>query len=167
VSRSNRGEDRPWSNAHTRGRRAERGRDASSQGHDDHDSGSRYRRHQQSRRAHAVDYRRRHDPIETFRCRHCRLIVGPAPWGGPNGGHRNHCPYCLHSRHVDGKTPGDRASACGASMAPVGVFARGKGEHVIVHRCLGCGFERHCRVAADDDFEAMLALPAVKPRVKK
>lgn len=52
-------------------------------------------------------------------------------------------------------------------MAPVGAFARAKGEHVIVHRCLGCGFERHCRVAEDDDFDAVLALPAVKPRVRK
>jgi hypothetical protein len=126
-------------------------------------SARRDRRHTQ----HALDFTRQHDPAETFRCRHCRLMVGPAPWGGPHGGHRNHCPFCLYSRHVDGKTPGDRASECGAKMAPIGAFIRGKGEYVIVHRCLRCGFERHCRVAADDDFEAVLALPALKPRVKK
>lgn len=119
------------------------------------------------RSTHALDFTRGIDPAETFRCRRCRRMVGPVPWGGAGGGHRNHCPYCLHSRHVDGKTPGDRASDCGATMAPLGAFIRGKGEHVIVHRCLGCGFERHCRVAADDDFEAVLALPAVKPRVMK
>ncbi len=86
---------------------------------------------------------------DEFRCRHCRMFVGLLPSGGS---HRNHCPYCLYSRHVDLKTPGDRASDCGASMAPVGAFARAKGEQAVVHRCLGCGFERHCRVAADDDF---------------
>ena len=82
------------------------------------------------------------------------------------GKHRNHCPQCLYSRHVDGKTPGDRASDCGGSMAPVGAFTRAKGEHAIVHRCLGCGFERHNRVAADDDFAAVMRLPVVQPRVK-
>ena len=57
------------------------------------------------------------------------------------GKHRNHCPFCLYSRHVDGATPGDRASQCGSSMAPVAVFERPGGEQVVVHRCLGCGFE--------------------------
>jgi len=52
-------------------------------------------------------------------------------------------------------------------MAPVGAFARGKGELVIVHCCLTCGFERHNRIAADDDFDLVLRLPALKPRVAK
>jgi hypothetical protein len=49
-------------------------------------------------------------------------------------------------------------------MAPIGVFVRAKGEQAIVHRCLGCGFERHCRVAADDDIAAVMRLPVVAPR---
>ena len=44
-------------------------------------------------------------------------------------------------------------------MAPGGVFIRGKGEQVLVHHCLGCGLERHNRVAADDDFVAVMRLP--------
>lgn len=51
-------------------------------------------------------------------------------------------------------------------MAPVSAFTRAKGEHAIVHRCLSCGFERHNRVAADDDFAAVMRLPVVEPRVK-
>jgi hypothetical protein len=86
-------------------------------------------------------------------------MIGAPPSGGRN---RNHCPFCLYSRHVDGRTPGDRASTCGALMAPVGTFARSKGEQVIVHRCLGCGFERHNRIAADDNFEEVMALPVVE-----
>ncbi len=39
-----------------------------------------------------------------------------------------------------------------------------KGEEVIVHRCRGCGFERHNRVAADDSYDAVAALPVVEPR---
>jgi hypothetical protein len=93
---------------------------------------------------------------------HCKRIIGPLPSGGRN---RNHCPFCLYSRHVDASTPGDRASDCGSAMAPVGLFTRPKGEEVIVHRCLGCGFERHCRVGADDDYDAVAALPSVEPRV--
>ncbi len=95
-----------------------------------------------------------------FRCRHCKLMVGPIPSGGRQ---RNHCPNCLYSRHVDGKTPGDRASDCGALMAPVGAFARPNGEQVVLHRCLGCGFERYNRLAADDNYLAVMRLPLVAP----
>lgn len=90
------------------------------------------------------------------------MMVGLPPSGGRQ---RNHCPYCLHSRHVDARTPGDRAGECGSLMAPFAAFTRPKGEHCIVHRCLGCGFERHNRIAADDDFDAVLALPVVEPRL--
>jgi hypothetical protein len=101
---------------------------------------------------------------EEFRCRHCRAFVGALPSGG---NHRNHCPFCLYSRHVDGDVPGDRASACGGSMAPAGAYARPKGEHVLVHRCLECGRERHNRIAADDDFQLVLNLPPAEPRVTR
>lgn len=50
-------------------------------------------------------------------------------------------------------------------MAPVGVFARPSGEQVILHRCLGCGLERHNRIAADDNPLAVLRLPPVPPRI--
>ena len=93
---------------------------------------------------------------ETFRCRQCKLLVGQPPSGGRQ---RNHCPYCLYSRHVDGRRPGDRASDCGSLMAPIGHFIRPNGEYAIVHRCLGCGAHRHNRIAADDDFDLVLALP--------
>jgi len=86
---------------------------------------------------------------ESFKCVHCRAFIGPTVSGGK---HRNHCPLCLHSRHVDGNRPGDRASDCGAKMAPVARFTRPNGEPMVVHRCLGCGFERNNRLAADDNI---------------
>ncbi len=98
---------------------------------------------------------------DSFTCGHCRRVVGPLPSGGH---HRNHCPYCLYSRHVDAATSGDRASACGGLMQPIGAFQRPNGEHVVVHRCLGCGFERFNRIAADDDFDLVLTLPVLPPR---
>ena len=99
---------------------------------------------------------------EEFRCRHCRAFVGPTIGGGR---HRNHCPVCLHSRHVDERRPGDRASYCRATMAPVARFDRPGGEPVIVHRCYGCGLERHNRLAADDTIALLTRLPLVAPRV--
>ena len=99
--------------------------------------------------------RQRPNQPEEFRCRHCRALVGPVPSGGR---HRNHCPVCLHSRHVDLSRPGDRLSPCGGTMAPVGAFVRLDGEHGLVHRCLACGVQRQNRIAADDDFSLVLAL---------
>jgi hypothetical protein len=101
------------------------------------------------------------DGTESFKCGHCRAFIGPTVSGGR---HRNHCPLCLYSRHVDDRRPGDRASDCRSLMSPVGTFHRPKGEQVIVHRCLGCGLERHCRVAADDNMIGCLRLPLVAPR---
>lgn len=98
---------------------------------------------------------------ESFKCVHCRAFIGPTVSGGK---HRNHCPLCLHSRHVDGKRPGDRASDCGAKMAPAGRFTRPNGEPMLLHRCLGCGFARSNRLAADDTMLLFEALPAVSPR---
>ena len=74
---------------------------------------------------------------EVFKCRHCRRFVCPPSSGGR---HRNHCPFCLYSRHVDDRKPGDRMSACGCSMEPVGHFQRPNGEYVLIHHCHGCGF---------------------------
>ena len=95
---------------------------------------------------------------QTFRCRHCKLLVGALPSGGH---HRNHCPACLYSRHVDERRPGDRASTCGSLMEPVAAYTRRNGEYVLVHRCLGCQVERHNRIAADDDFDLVLSLPQI------
>lgn len=93
---------------------------------------------------------------ESFKCVHCRAFIGPTVSGGK---HRNHCPLCLYSRHVDGGRPGDRASDCGAKMAPVARFTRPNGEPMVVHRCLGCGFERNNRLAADDNMLRFEELP--------
>ncbi len=106
-------------------------------------------------------HRSRRSQEGDFKCKHCRRFIGPLPSGGH---HRNHCPFCLYSRHVDDRRPGDRMSTCGSQMEPIGTFERPNGEYVLVHRCLGCGFERFNRIAADDDFDLVLALPMLPPR---
>lgn len=107
-------------------------------------------------RARPAAHRQRPNKSEEFRCRHCRVMVGLVPSGGR---HRNHCPFCLHSRHVDERMPGDRLSPCGGTMAPIGHFVRPNGEYGLVHHCLACGVRRHNRIAADDDFDLVLTLP--------
>ena len=106
--------------------------------------------------------RMRRNERDPFRCGRCRAIVGPTISGGR---HRNHCPFCLTSRHVDARRPGDRMSPCRSLMAPIGTLFRPDGEQMIVHRCNGCGVMRRCRVAADDHPEALLRLPPVAPAV--
>jgi hypothetical protein len=58
-------------------------------------------------------------------------------------------------------------STCGCRMAPVGRFQRPNEEYVIIHRCLGCDFERFNRIAADDDFDLVLALPVLTARTSR
>ncbi len=98
---------------------------------------------------------------EAFKCNQCHRFIGALPSGGH---HRNHCPFCLYSLHVDDRHTGDRQSMCRSRMRPIGSFQRRNGEHVLVHRCLGCGFERFNRIAADDDFELVLSLPVLPSR---
>jgi hypothetical protein len=97
---------------------------------------------------------------EPFKCRNCKAFIGEPPTGGQQ---RNHCPMCLYSLHVDDKTPGDRASECRSLMEPIGVFYRRNLEQVVVHRCLGCGFVRYNRIAADDNPVLLTRLPLVDP----
>ena len=94
----------------------------------------------------------------SFRCHHCSRDV---PLDALGTQHRNHCPFCLWSRHVDIE-PGDRASACQASMEPIAISVRKDGEWLLIHRCNGCGTLDSNRTAGDDNPLLLLRI-AVKP----
>jgi hypothetical protein len=102
--------------------------------------------------------RRRRNENDGFVCRNCRRPVNGDPFGAR---HRNHCPHCLWSVHVD-VHPGDRLQSCGGAMEPIAVWVKRDGEWAFVHRCATCGTLRTNRVAGDDDAWAMMAL-AAKP----
>lgn len=104
--------------------------------------------------------KRRANERGEFKCGRCRAFIGPTVSGGR---HRNHCPLCLASRHVDRSRPGDRLSDCGGMMPAVGTFFRSNGEQMVLHRCNGCGIERQNRIAADDNQLALLRLEVVQP----
>lgn len=93
-----------------------------------------------------------------FTCQNCGKQVY---WFGAGSAHRNHCPYCLHSVHLD-DSPGDRSADCGGLMEPVAVWVRKGGEWAIVHRCRLCGSMNSNRVAADDNEYALLSI-AIRP----
>ncbi|MFE2106168.1 RNHCP domain-containing protein [Kitasatospora sp. NPDC059463] len=94
-----------------------------------------------------------------FRCVGCRLDV---PVDAPGTVHRNHCPNCLASLHVDRRVPGDRAADCRGRMEPLGMSARPDGEWMIVHQCLSCGELSTNRIAGDDNPLPLLRL-ALRP----
>ena len=101
-----------------------------------------------------------------FRCVHCRHHVSAdALLAGVYN--RNHCPYCLWSRHMDWRKPGDRMAACKAQMQPIGLTvkrARKKyaseksGELMLIHLCMDCGKLSINRLAADDDSDKVMNL---------
>jgi ribosome biogenesis GTPase len=95
---------------------------------------------------------------ESFVCKVCGTLVVP---DGAGSRHRNHCPKCLSSIHVDVK-PGDRASLCHGIMDPVSVWVRKDGEWAIIHRCRLCGDLSSNRIAADDNPVLLMSI-AVKP----
>ena len=63
-------------------------------------------------------YYKTHVCHDSFTCKVCGRLCTPQ---GAGSDHRNHCPNCLSSLHVDIE-PGDRASDCGGIMEPVAVW---------------------------------------------
>ena len=99
------------------------------------------------RKLYEKGYYKTHPCTDSFTCRVCGRLVIPA---GAGADHRNHCPNCLSSVHLDIE-PGDRAADCGGVMDPIAVWVRKGGEWAVVHRCRRCGTLGSNRVAADDN----------------
>ena len=99
---------------------------------------------------------------EGFTCGHCGREVPPTAQTTP----RNHCPFCLWSRHVD-INPGDRANPCKGLLRPIGINTHTRKSYIIVHQCQRCG--ERCRSKAiledgnaADDMDLIIEL-AGKP----
>ncbi len=100
-----------------------------------------------------------------FLCKQCNAFVSSASFlsGVQN---RNHCPYCLWSRHLDLYEAGDRLSACKAPMKPIALtvkatrnkYGSGRGELMLIHLCIDCGRPSLNRIAADDDSQKIFSV---------
>ena len=98
-----------------------------------------------------------------FKCLHCGELVSLKAVGTRQ---RNHCPFCLWSRHVDLERAGDRKSKCGKGMMPIGLTFKqkgadkygklGQGELMLIHKCVGCGKVSLNRIAGDDSGKEIL-----------
>ena len=93
-----------------------------------------------------------------FICENCGNNVYPLT----NGSFRNHCPFCLCSKHVD-IDPGDRKNICGGVMLPIGIKYRSGKGYQILHRCEKCGQTSLNKSAENteqpDNFEILTKLP--------
>ena len=88
---------------------------------------------------------------EEFICDNCHRKVEKLHYSS-----RDHCPYCLFSKHVD-VTPGDRANECKGVLEPIGID-KYKNTYKIIYKCLKCG-QIHKNIAANDDnFDEIISL---------
>lgn len=91
---------------------------------------------------------------EEFICENCGKKVNKLGYSC-----RNHCPYCLHSKHVD-INPGDRMEECKGTLKPIGVQINPKKGYVISFKCEKCGQIRKNKAAEDDNMELIIQLTA-------
>ena len=80
---------------------------------------------------------------ESFICENCGKDIKPLKYTS-----RDHCPYCLFSKHVD-INPGDRLNSCKGLMNPIDI-EKYKDTYKIIYKCLKCN-KTHKNVMAEDD----------------
>ena len=91
---------------------------------------------------------------EKFICEVCGKDVSPLGYTA-----RDHCPYCLSSKHVD-INPGDRSETCHGVLVPVGIENAKKGQYKIVYKCDKCGAIRRNIMAIDDNMDLVIKIMA-------
>ncbi len=89
-----------------------------------------------------------------FVCTNCKKSVEEQ--GNIGTHHRNHCPFCLFSKHLDMKKPGDRESKCKGDMQPIALAYKKDKEIMLVHECKDCKSISTNRISADDSEERIL-----------
>lgn len=88
---------------------------------------------------------------EKFICENCKREVLPLGYTA-----RDHCPYCLFSKHVD-IMPGDRENECQGLMMPKAI-EKFKNSYKIIYRCQKCGEIHKNIMAKDDDINLIIEL---------
>ena len=78
---------------------------------------------------------------------------------------RDHCPYCLCSKHVD-INPGDRLCKCHGVLEPVSIEPGKKDTYKIVYVCNECGMVKRNVAAVDDNFDKILEIMSNPVKIK-
>ena len=88
---------------------------------------------------------------ENFECEYCHKKVEKLKYSA-----RDHCPYCLYSKHVD-INPGDRSNSCQGLLKPIDI-EKFKDTYKIIYRCERCNQIHKNIVATDDNFDKIIEL---------
>jgi DNA-directed RNA polymerase subunit RPC12/RpoP len=92
---------------------------------------------------------------EEFICDNCNKKVNPLKYSA-----RDHCPYCLYSKHVD-INPGDRANNCKGLLKPIDI-EKYKDTYKIIYKCQKCGQTHKNVMANDDNYNEILNISSNK-----
>ena len=73
---------------------------------------------------------------------------------------RDHCPYCLCSKHVD-INPGDRSNTCKGLLKPIGI-EKFKDTYKILYKCDKCNEVHKNIMAKDDNMDLIIELSNIE-----
>ena len=91
---------------------------------------------------------------EKFICENCGKEVDILGYTA-----RDHCPYCLYSKHVD-INPGDRENNCKGLLKPIGI-EKHKDTYKIIYKCTKCNKEHKNIIAKDDNMEEIIKISQI------
>lgn len=92
---------------------------------------------------------------EEFICENCGNNVPTLNYTA-----RDHCPYCLYSKHVD-NMPGDRSNECEGLLWPIGI-EKFRDTYKINYACEKCNEHRKNIMANDDNMDLIIELSKIK-----
>ena len=92
---------------------------------------------------------------EGFICDNCGKKVQALKYSA-----RDHCPFCLYSKHVD-IFPGDRKNNCLGLLKPVDI-EKFKDTYKIIYKCEKCKQVHKNIMAKDDDYNVILNISSNK-----
>ncbi|MBO5138266.1 MAG: RNHCP domain-containing protein [Bacilli bacterium] len=92
---------------------------------------------------------------ESFICENCKENVLPLKYTA-----RDHCPYCLYSKHLD-INPGDRENNCKGLLKPIGI-EKFKDTYKIIYKCEKCHQLHKNIMAKDDDINIIIKLSTIE-----
>ena len=92
---------------------------------------------------------------ESFTCENCGSLVSKSTYTA-----RDHCPYCLYSKHVD-INPGDRMNKCLGLLKPIGI-EKFKSTYKIIYECTKCHEKHKNIIEKDDNMDIIISLSVQK-----